>query len=119
MSTSHSDKFCSACGNGLIATAAVCPNCGTAVKQGGYYSKPGVPVVDNGGSRDWLTTLLLSVFVGYLGVDRFYTGYIGLGILKLLLTLLCGVGFIWWLIDIIMIATGSYRDSAGQPLVRR
>jgi TM2 domain-containing membrane protein YozV len=102
-----------------VATAAVCPNCGTAVAQGGYYNQPGVPVVDNSGSKDWVTTLILSIFLGYFGVDRFYTGYTGLGVLKLLLTVLCGVGLIWWIVDIIMIATGSYRDATGQPLVRR
>ena len=119
MSSSSSDKFCSACGNGLIASAVVCPKCGTAVGSSGYYSKPGTPVTGTAGERDWLTTLLLSIFLGYLGVDRFYTGFTGLGILKLVLTLFCGVGLIWWIVDVIMIATGSYRDAAGLPLVRR
>lgn len=120
MSSSSSDKFCQACGKGLIASAAICPSCGTAVSGVGYYDRPGKPVTgEQGGSRDWLTALLLSIFVGYLGVDRFYTGHTGLGVAKLLLTILCGVGLIWWLIDIIMIATGSFRDGQGQPLVRR
>jgi TM2 domain-containing membrane protein YozV len=119
MSSIPTDKFCQACGSGLIASAAVCPKCGTAAARGGYYSTPGTPVTEFGGQKDWLTALILSGLVGYLGVDRFYTGYIGLGILKLCLTLLCGIGLVWWLIDLIMIATGSFRDSQGQPLVRR
>ena len=67
-----------------------------------------------------MTTLLLSIFVGALGVDRFYTGQVGLGIGKLLVTIFtCGyAGWIWWLIDVISIATGSYRDKQGRPLVR-
>jgi len=50
-----------------------------------------------------MTTLLLSIFVGALGVDRFYTGQVGLGIGKLLVTIFtCGyAGWIWWLIDVI------------------
>ncbi len=50
----------------------------------------------------WLTTLLISVFVGELGVDRFMMGHVGLGILKLITLGGCGV---WWLIDLILIAT--------------
>jgi len=120
MSSTSSEKFCSACGNALIATAAICPKCGTAVAKPGYYSSPGTPVTGSPtGERDWLTALLLSIFVGYLGVDRFYTGHTGLGIAKLLLTVLCGVGLVWWLLDIVMIATGSFRDFEGRPLVRR
>ena len=51
--------------------------------------------------KNWIAGLLLSILVGSLGVDRFYMGYIGLGILKLIT--LGGFG-IWWLIDLILIA---------------
>jgi TM2 domain-containing membrane protein YozV len=67
-------------------------------------------------SKDWLAALLLSIFLGQLGVDRFYLGYIGLGVLKLL----TGGGFgIWWLIDVIMIATDSLKDAKGRRLRKR
>ena len=52
--------------------------------------------------KNWLAGLLLSIFVGELGVDRFFMGYVGLGILKLIT--IGGFG-IWWLIDLILIAT--------------
>ncbi|MFW5966276.1 MAG: TM2 domain-containing protein [Persicimonas sp.] len=63
--------------------------------------------------RDWLVTLLLCIFVGGLGVHRFYTGHIGLGVLQLLTGGGCGI---WWLYDLIMIATGKFTDADGQPL---
>lgn len=56
------------------------------------------------------TAIILSVLLGGLGVDRFYLGYAGLGIVKLLTA--GGFG-IWWLIDFIMICTGSLGPAEG------
>ncbi len=63
--------------------------------------------------REFLVALLLSIFLGYLGIDRFYLGYIGLGILKLVTMGGCGV---WSIIDIILIATRKMKDADGYPL---
>ena len=65
--------------------------------------------------KEWLVALLLSLVLGYLGVDRFYLGHVGLGILKLIT--LGGLG-IWYVVDLILIATGGLRDSNGLPLRR-
>ncbi|EFH90539.1 TM2 domain-containing protein [Ktedonobacter racemifer] len=65
--------------------------------------------------KDWLITLLLSIFLGGLGIHRFYVGKTGTGIAMLLTGGGCGI---WALIDIIMIASGSFTDANGQPLVR-
>lgn len=54
--------------------------------------------------RDSLVTMILSWIGGELGVDRFYRGQIGLGVLKLITV--GGVG-IWWLVDAI-IATDRF-----------
>ena len=68
--------------------------------------------------RDWLVTLLLSIFLGVLGVDRFYLGKVGTGILKLLVNLVTffTLGLIWVLIDIILIATKKMTDKEGLRL---
>ena len=60
--------------------------------------------------KNKLTAILLSIFTGCLGIDRFYLGYIGLGVLKLLTA--GGLGF-WALIDLIMICTGYLRPADG------
>lgn len=56
------------------------------------------------------TAIILSVLLGQLGVDRFYLGYVGLGVVKLIT---CGGFGIWWLIDLIMICTGSLKPADG------
>jgi hypothetical protein len=46
--------------------------------------------------------MIMSVVFGTIGVDRFLMGHVGLGLLKLFTLGGCGV---WWIIDIILIAT--------------
>jgi hypothetical protein len=64
-------------------------------------------------SKTFMTTLLLSLFLGGFGIDRFYLGYTGLGVAKLLTLGGCGI---WSLIDLILIATRNLKDSNGNPL---
>ena len=62
------------------------------------------------GMKSKVVALILSIFLGELGIDRSYLGYIGTGILKLIT---CGGFGIWWLIDLIMIATGKLKPKDG------
>ncbi|PAA66803.1 hypothetical protein BOX15_Mlig022784g3, partial [Macrostomum lignano] len=56
----------------------------------------------------FLTTLLYSVFLGFLAIDRFCLGHTGAAIGKML----CLGGFgIWWIVDIILLCTGSLRPA--------
>lgn len=63
--------------------------------------------------KSFLVAVLLSVLTGGLGIDRFYLGYVGLGILKLLTLGGCGV---WTIIDVILIVTGNLPDADGKKL---
>ena len=51
---------------------------------------------------NWVLALVMSIVFGQLGIDRFIMGHVGLGILKLIT--FGGFG-IWWIIDVILIAT--------------
>ena len=63
---------------------------------------------------------LLGIFLGGLGIQRFYLGYTTLGIVQLLVTLFTfGFGAIWGFVEGIMILAGaqSFRtDARGVPL---
>ena len=61
-----------------------------------------------------LIALLLCLFLGGLGIHRFYVGKIGTGVAMIFT--LGGLG-IWSLIDLIMIAVGSFKDKQNRPLL--
>lgn len=80
-------------------------------RNGQHWEAKQIPGVFS--NRDWLVALVLSVIVGTLGVDRFYLGKIGTGILKLLTFGALGV---WTIIDIILIAIKKLDDKEGLKL---
>ena len=87
----------------------------TLMRRGASNPFPAVEVPGIFSDKDWLTTVLLSFLVGWLGIDRFYLGYTGLGILKLIT--FGGLG-IWYIIDLILVVTNRMTDVQGLPLRR-
>lgn len=63
--------------------------------------------------KDPTTALILSLFLGTLGIDRFYLGHTGLGVGKLLT---CGGGGIWAIIDWFMIMGATREENAKKLL---
>ncbi|MCC7150345.1 MAG: TM2 domain-containing protein [Saprospiraceae bacterium] len=98
------NSYCNNCKAEVKPNAEFCLNCGVSLKRGGI-----------GEGKDWMTTLLLAIFLGGLGVHRFYTGHTSIGVIQLLTLGGCGV---WALIDIIQIVTGSFKDAEGNSLVK-
>jgi TM2 domain-containing membrane protein YozV len=67
----------------------------------------------NVSEKEWIVAVIFSILFGYLGIDRFYLGYTGLGILKLITLGGCGI---WTVIDIILITLNQIPDSEGKIL---
>jgi TM2 domain/GYF domain 2 len=63
--------------------------------------------------KEWLIALVISGFLGVFGIDRFYLGYTGIGIAKLLT--IGGFG-IWALTDFVLITVRKVPDANGRPL---
>jgi len=100
------EKYCQSCGKTIPAQADICPACGTRVgyRSGGSY-------IDE--HQRWLIVLLLCIFIGPLGLHRFYVGKIGTGVLMLLTA--GGLG-IWVIVDLIMIVMGKFTDAEGNRI---
>lgn len=84
----------------------------TTITHTHTHTQP-LPPTSTAGTRSYMTASMLSFFLGFLGVDRFYMGQIGLGLGKLFTW--GGFG-IWYMIDVVLIATGDARDADGNVL---
>ena len=98
--------YCPNCAKELSDQAISCPNCGHPIQQKTAASA-GKPV----SPKSRLAALLFCIFLGGLGVHRFYVGKVGTGVAMIFT--LGGLG-IWILIDLITIATGSFTDIDGK-----
>jgi TM2 domain-containing membrane protein YozV/RNA polymerase subunit RPABC4/transcription elongation factor Spt4 len=119
------NKFCRNCSSPVDPAAAVCLKCGVALSSAGAQSSLG------GNPKSKIVAGLLGIFLGGLGIHRFYLGYTTIGIVQLLITvcswplmLFCGIGFfslagvgIWGLVEGILILVGNInKDAQGRPL---
>jgi len=99
------EKFCSSCGAIVKIAAEICPKCGVRQNKKSAFKRTFDRKVN------WKALFYLSFWLGYFGIDRFYAGKTGTGILKLL----TGGGWgIWWIIDIFKIVNGTFTDASGK-----
>lgn len=115
--------YCSNCGKQITDGTKFCPECGASQAGAAATQQPVINVVNNntnvnknfGGyipKNKWVA-FFLCLFLGYFGAHRFYVGKIGTGIIWLFTMGFFGIG---WILDLIFILLGGFRDKAGQPL---
>jgi len=100
-------KYCNHCGEETNIDAVVCIKCGRSLTN---------PPLE--GEKSKIAAGLLGIFLGGLGVHRFYLGYTGIGIAQIAVSFVtCGIGSIWGFIEGILILTGSMdKDAKGNSL---
>jgi TM2 domain-containing membrane protein YozV len=111
--------MCVSCGCPPMAGKKFCQNCATETSPAAEICmKCGVRLSVEPGPKSKIAAGILGILLGGLGVHRFYLGYIGIGIIQIIVTI-CTLGFgaLWGLIEGILILTGSFnKDAKGRPL---
>lgn len=111
--------YCRNCGAEIKDNVAYCPTCGLSTNQQSQQPQtPHVTVINNTPGYSYIrkskwVAFFLCLFLGVFGIHRFYVGKVGTGILWLLTG---GMFCFGWIIDLIIILFGGFRDKAGQPL---
>ena len=110
-------KFCKFCGSLIHEESVVCPNCGRQVEElrreeprviyqqsnsNNTYVDNRTTVAHGGKPKDKWVAFFLCLFLGYLGIHKFYEGKVGMGILYLFTFGLLGIGTLVDLIAIVM-----------------
>ena len=107
-------KFCKHCGAKIPSSAVICTHCGCQVEDVQKNEQPSI-VINNANNNTntnvnaamfgvraknkWVA-FFLCLFLGYLGVHKFYEGRVGMGIVYLLT---CGLFGFGWFIDCILL----------------
>ena len=119
--------FCQKCGAN-VENEKVCPNCGNVLqKENSTPQQTPTIFINNvnknentninagyGGNsishKSKIAALILAIFLGCLGIHRFYVGKVGTGVIWLLTG---GLFVFGWIYDIVKIASGTFTDGAG------
>jgi TM2 domain len=102
-------RYCRRCGRELLPDGSYCPQCALPIPPDERYQVEEYEISPKSRS----TALILCALLGWLGVHRFYVGKVFTGILWLCTGGLFGIGYV---VDIILIATGEFRDVDELPL---
>ena len=113
--------YCNRCGQQIVdPQAKFCPKCGaglTAVNINAAFTAVNTNAAV--GDKSKLAAGLLGVFLGGWGIHRFYLGYVGIGIIQIIVTLITfGFGALWGFIEGILILTGTFNKDAKGLLIK-
>ena len=99
--------YCSKCGKEISGAGVYCSSCG---------SQQSLSVAGEQKSR--VVAGILGILLGSLGIHRFYLGFVGIGIIQIVVSICTfGIGGIWGLIEGILILVGNFnQDAQGRPL---
>ncbi|MGV1064393.1 NINE protein [Clostridium perfringens] len=119
------NNYCSECGSQVMnKNAEVCLSCGSKLNG----SKINISSLKNDGKaigNSKVVAGLLALFLGGIGIHRFYLGYKEIGFIQLgifivgflIFSPLLLISGIWALIDVIQIFTGKLKTVSGEVLV--
>ncbi len=113
--------YCTACGGPMrVATQHVrmvvaCPYCHQAIDPKRFVSADGRSACS--WRNRWIAGLL-GVLLGPLGIHRIYLGFVGIGILQMVVSFItCGIGGLWGFIEgVLWLAGKPMHDVDGLPL---
>ena len=111
------EMYCSSCGSIIKRRAEICVKCGVRV-SGQPFPSTAATVITAFSPKSRLTAGLLGIFLGAIGVHRFYLGNVGVGIAQIVVSIVTiGIGSLWGFIEgIIIISGGEWKDARGRPL---
>ncbi len=126
VSVGKGEKYCPNCASETSPDAAVCVKCGVALKKTSD-GKVSTGVV---GDKSKIAAGLFAIFLGHLGIHKFYLGEKKEGLIKIIATVVsvlaifvCFVGvfmliavWIWNLYDAYCIFSGKTTDAEGNEL---
>ncbi len=102
--------YCSACGAKITSGATHCISCGSPTP---YYRERSTR------PKSKILAGVLGLLLGEIGIHRFYLGYIGIGVIQIILTFITGgIAGVWGFIEGILILSGTVitTDHSGRPL---
>ena len=110
--------FCPDCGTSMAEEDRFCGSCRWDAQNPDKPASRSLPSSPRNlgppSDKSRMTTLLLWVFAGFLGLHRFYVGRVGSGVLWFVSFGLFSVG---WIYDLVMVATGEFVDDQGKRVL--
>ncbi len=112
------EMYCSSCGSIIKKQAEICVKCGVRVARMPATASAAPDSPGEYSPKSRVAAGILGILLGGFGIHRFYLGYIGVGIIQIVVTIITlGIGSLWGLIEgIIIVANGDWKDSHGKPL---